>query len=128
MQPQLTIANFNLVSALGAGTFAKVYKAHSLDECDDETYAVKIQSRDSMSHKMGKQCFLNEIFVHSQMSHPRIVKYCGGDVDATMTKHSTGQTRERSYITTEYCQNGDLFHHVLSRQGLSETLCKHYFK
>ena len=90
---QLTIGNFNLVSKLGSGTQAKVYKAHSLDDFDKDEYAVKIQSWNFISHDLGKQCFLNEMLIHSQLNHPRIVKYCGGHAEGVMAKHSTGQIR-----------------------------------
>ena len=66
--------------------------------------------------------------MHSQLDHPGIVKYLGSGIDSTLSKPSTGVTRQRCYIATEYCSGGDLFDVIKSKGGLSERQCKNYFR
>ena len=89
MQWELTISEYNLVSKIGQGAFAKVYKAHLLSD-PDTLAAIKIESHDKYKNKqVVVNSFKNEIKLHSLLDHPNIVKYIESGIDATMTKHST---------------------------------------
>ena len=109
MNSDLVIGNFNLVSKLGHGASAKVYKG--VGESDTPV-ALKVQSNDNMNVQMVEKFFDHEIKVHSQLTHPNIVEFIEGENDAMMIKMPTGETRTRSFIATEYCPKGDMFKFV----------------
>ena len=127
MSKELTISNYTLLSKLGQGAFAKVYKGHS-SENPDTHVAIKIESHDIHKKEASDSALKNEIDLHSRLEHPRIIKILDSGIDATMMKHSTQETRTRSYLVTEYCSNGDLFTMIKLMDGLSEHTCKHYFR
>ena len=41
----------------------------------------------------------------------------------------TGSTKKVSFITTEYCPNGELFSYLAGQEdGLPSSICKYYFR
>ena len=111
--------NFNLTEKLGEGAFAKVYKATCIS---DTQYAVKIMSNKKQK-KVALESFKNEMRILSDMSHPNIVQYMGGDMYGELERHISGIKRIRPYIVTEYCSNGDFFTFIKDHGGLSEGQC-----
>lgn len=128
METKLTIGNYNLLKKIGEGAFSKVYRAETLSGAQNDRIAIKVQSHQNNSRCLVKETFDNEIFIHSQLSHPHIVKYIEASAKAVMKKTETGEERLRAFIATEWCSNGDLFDKILNCEGFSERLAKHYFR
>ena len=74
--------------------------------------AVKVAMHKNSSSEMAEMMYENEIAIHSMLNHPNIVKMVDSEINAIMKKPSTQQARVRSFIVTEFCAGGDLYHRV----------------
>ena len=88
---------------LGAGTYAKVYRAHVGDHNPRENLAIKCISRKNVRTKVAVNILTNEIEVLKKLKHPHIVEMISFEWDSRFI-----------YIVMEYCSNGD-FSTVIQR-------------
>lgn len=102
----LSLDNFDIGQLLGRGGFATVYRARERSTGKD--VAIKVISKDfsdSKNHTQQHERIINEIKLHTRLSHPNIVKNLGSFEDENYY-----------YIVLELCRFGTLYHY-LKRNG-----------
>lgn len=109
------IGPYQLRGTIGAGAFATVKLAYRADL--DIYYACKIIAKQRLEEMTDKTRFEQEIRILQEMRHPRIVQLYD------LYKDSINY-----YIMMEYCPNGELFSHIVSKKRLSESDAKIFFK
>lgn len=67
-----TLADFQIVSSLGKGSYSEVYKV--LRKSDQATYALKKVSLETLSQKERENA-LNEVRILASISHEHIIGY-----------------------------------------------------
>ena len=109
-----SIGSYKFVRFISSGSYGGVWECKHVPT--GEPYACKvidlelIQDEDFLTH------FKNELFIHSQISHPAITKL----KDVLMDN-------ENIYIIIELCDGGDLNDAVQKSDGLDENKARKYF-
>lgn len=102
------VGNYLLVSKLGEGQFGTVYKA--THQSTHEEFAVKTVAKNKInSNPKLKTLFDTEMAVMSKIRHPNILHL-----------HEYLETGNNYYLVLDYCNNGDLEHHVKKNTNLGE--------
>lgn len=102
------VGNYLLVSKLGEGQFGTVYKA-SHQETNEE-FAVKTVAKAKInSNPKLKTLFDTEMAVMSRIKHPNVLHL-----------HEYLETGNNYYLVLDYCNSGDLEHHVKKNTNLGE--------
>lgn len=108
-QPQLTLENFNMLSVIGKGSYAKVVLVKKKGEEADRTYAMKILKKKYIEKRKQENHVMTERNILVGMDHPFIVKLF----------HSF-QNEKKLFFALEYCPGGELFGLLSKKQRLSE--------
>ena len=91
--------NYEILSILGEGTFGIVKLAQ--DKKTKEKVAIKILEKKKIKAEEDKRRVKTEIEILQRMSHINVIK----------TKKIL-KDLENIYIIMEYCEKGELFHHI----------------
>ena len=109
------IGPYQLRGTLGKGAFGTCKLAYRSDL--DIYYACKIIQKTRLEKLGDKTRFEQEIRILQEMRHPRIVQL-----------YDLYRDSINYYIFMEYCPNGELFSHIVSRKRLPEDEVRYYFK
>ena len=102
------VGNYLLVSKLGEGQFGSVFKA--THQSTNEEFAVKTVAKSKVnSNPKLKTLFDTEMAVMSRIKHPNILHL-----------HEYLETGNNYYLVLDYCNSGDLEHHVKKNTNLGE--------
>ena len=104
------LGNYSILSHLGQGGFADVYRC--VHKASKQEYAIKVLQRSSGQNE--RQLFLNEVELHSLMHHSSIVKIFDSD------------TRNDFFLVMDYVPLGTL--HRLSGQQVELSIITPYIK
>ena len=122
-----TIGPYRVTKTLGEGRYAKTKLAYTED---GTRYALKIFNFEEKSGKkfdkiieMAKEEFL----LTRKLQHKHIVKHHDFHEYGIQIK-SCGSKRPVAYIVQEAIMGGDLINKITKTGGLSEDLCRQYFK
>ena len=99
---RMGIADFNFVSTLGRGNYAKVMLAETKDS--KKLFAIKIFKKDFVieNDEVGYTKREKGILIKAtQKKHPFVVHF-----------HASFQTETRLYLVLEYVSGGDLMFHI----------------
>lgn len=100
--PQIHYREFVLGKWLGAGGFAKVYRARM--QADDSIVAVKFLRKSLWESQAARSSFLREIELAAQLEHPNVIRYLGW-----------GETvRAAPYVVCEWIDGESFAKHVSS--------------
>lgn len=112
----MQIDDFILGDTLGEGTFGKVKIA---THCQTgEKVAIKILSKKKIKENEDEERISREINILKKLMHPNIAQL-----------YSVIETNHHLYLIMEYCESGELFHHIVLNQRLSEIeSCKLFFQ
>ena len=106
MKTEIAIGNYFITSKIGKGSFSKVYKGYHKDT--KIRYAVKVIKTSKIAAKLLDSLY-NEINILTKINHPNIVKL-----------HDSIKTIDCIYLFLDYCENGDLYNHILSNEKFKE--------
>ena len=106
--------NYEILSILGEGTFGIVKLAQ--DKKTKEKVAIKILEKKKIKAEEDKRRVKTEIEILQRMSHINVIK----------TKKIL-KDLENIYIIMEYCEKGELFHHIEKEICLSNDEAASYF-
>ena len=110
--PQIQYREFVLGKWLGAGGFAKVYRARM--QADDSVVAVKFLRKSLWKSQAARLSFLREIELAAQLKHPNIIRYLGW-----------GETvRAAPYVVAEWIDGESFANQVSSTQRSVHQLRK----
>lgn len=74
MSNQLTLDNFNMLSVIGKGSYAKVVLVKKKGENNDKVYAMKILKKKYIEKRKQETHIMTERNILVDMDHPFIVK------------------------------------------------------
>lgn len=116
-RPPTILGKYQLTRLLGRGSFAKVYKAHSLLD-NATTVAVKIIDKSKTVDAAMEPRIIREIDAMRRLQHhPNILKI-----------HEVMATKTKIHLIVEFAAGGELFS-ALSRRGrFSESTARFYFQ
>ncbi|RXN01331.1 hypothetical protein EOD39_7101 [Acipenser ruthenus] len=101
---RLTIEDFKVLTLLGKGSFASVYRAKS--DITGLDVAIKMIDKKVM-HKVGMvQRVRNEVEIHCQLKHPSILELYNYFEDSNYV-----------YLVLEMCPNGEMSRYLKNRKG-----------
>ena len=100
---------------IGTGGFAKVFVGLHIPT--KERVAIKIIDKEELfSEEVNKKRLLLEISILKKVRHKNIIKL-----------YEIMETPETIYLVMEYCNNGELFDYIVSKDKLSEKqACQFY--
>lgn len=115
------VGSWELVSVLGSGSFAIVWKAVHVDEIDRETgkrrlAAVKEIHKSKLSPKL-RQSLEGEIYTLRHIDHVNVVKL-----------YDVIESGGKMYLVMEYCAGGDLSQRLRDTGRLSEKTARHILR
>lgn len=102
------VEDFDIGQLIGQGGFSKVYRAY--DRRNDREVAVKIVSKPQLEDPDLRARLVNEIKIHSTISHPNIatfITWCEDD--------------QFVYMVLELCHSGNLYKHLKTHGPVSEA-------
>lgn len=104
----MQIDDFLIGDMLGEGTFGKVKVA---THCQTgEKVAVKVLSKKKIRENHDEERISREINILKKMMHPNIAQL-----------YSVIETNQSLYLIMEYCESGELFHHIVLNRKLNES-------
>lgn len=104
---QMHIDDFILGETLGEGTFGKVKIASHIQT--NQKVAIKILNKRKIKENNDEMRISREITILKGMMHPNIAQL-----------YSVIETSNNLYLIMEYADSGELFHHIVLNQRLSE--------
>ncbi|CAL8272819.1 unnamed protein product [Merluccius merluccius] len=109
-----TIEDFKVLTLLGKGSFACVYRAKSINTGVD--VAIKMIDKKAM-HKAGMvQRVTNEVEIHCRLKHPSILELYNYFEDSNYV-----------YLVLEMCHNGEMGRYLKDRKAtFSEDEARHF--
>ena len=111
-----TIGDYLLNKEIGSGGFAKVYEAIHIPT--GEKVAVKIMKKEQIfSEPININRIQREIAILKIVRHNNIIKL-----------YELMETPEKIYIVMEYCNGGELFDYIVSKQHLTEKQACRFFQ
>ena len=115
------VGSWELISVLGSGSFAIVWKAVHVDEVDEETgkhrlAAVKEIHKSKLSPKL-RQSLEGEIYTLRNIDHRNVVKL-----------YDVIESGGKMYLVMEYCAGGDLSQRLRDSGRLSEKTARHILR
>ena len=111
----MLIGKYRLFRIIGSGTFSTVKLGY--DMTTNQAVAVKIILKSSIADQSQLDSILKTIEILKMLDHPGIAKFIDFLEDETSY-----------YIITEYCNGGELFDFIISRNRIEEPLAKRIFK
>lgn len=96
MNPHTSVEDFNFVSVIGKGTYAKVCLVSR--KTDGEVFALKILKKKYIIEKNQQDHILTEKQILVEINHPFLIKMV-----------SSFQDEKKLYFLLEYCPGGELF-------------------
>jgi ankyrin repeat protein len=109
----ISLSSFKILSEIGSGSFARVYKVQKLDS--KEFYAMKSLNKDFLSRRKQLKYAIGEGKILKQLDHPFIVKL-----------HYAFQSPKSLYYLLDYCPNGDLAMQLTDHAVFSESEAKFF--
>ena len=110
------IGDYLLNKEIGSGGFAKVYEAIHIPT--GEKVAVKIMKKEQIfSEPININRIQREIAILKIVRHNNIIKL-----------YELMETPEKIYIVMEYCNGGELFDYIVSKQHLTEKQACRFFQ
>ena len=106
--------NYEILSILGEGTFGVVRLGKNKET--GERVAIKILEKKKIINKDDAERVDREIDILKRIKHINIVKVMNIESDP-----------ERIYIIMEFCQNGELFCHIVEKQQLDEQEAAYFY-
>jgi serum/glucocorticoid-regulated kinase 2 len=107
-QAQLTLDNFNMLSVIGKGSYAKVVLVKKKGEESERVYAMKILKKKYIEKRKQENHVMTERNILVGMDHPFIVKL-----------YHSFQNEKKLFFALEYCPGGELFGLLSKKQRLS---------
>lgn len=107
-QGQLTLDNFNMLSVIGKGSYAKVVLVKKKGEESERVYAMKILKKKYIEKRKQENHVMTERNILVGMDHPFIVKL-----------YHSFQNDKKLFFALEYCPGGELFGLLSKKQRLS---------
>lgn len=107
-QGQLTLDNFNMLSVIGKGSYAKVVLVKKKGEESERVYAMKILKKKYIEKRKQENHVMTERNILVGMDHPFIVKL-----------YHSFQNEKKLFFALEYCPGGELFGLLSKKQRLS---------
>lgn len=108
----MNVDDYDIVSFIGKGRFAKVLKVVKKDTC--EIYAMKILRKRTVNEYQQEKHIKTERKIFA-LEHPYIVKL-----------HYAFQTEHKLYMVLDFVGGGDLFHHLKKNRVFTEYQTKIY--
>ena len=113
---QKQIGDYLLNEEIGSGGFAKVVLGTHIPT--NEKVAIKIMDKQQiLSDELNKERVLNEISILKIVRHNNIIKL-----------YEVMETPQKIYLVMEYCDGGELFDYIVSKQHLSEKQACVFFQ
>lgn len=109
------IGPYQLVEFIDSGSFANVYKC--INRETNEVFACKVVNLTIRQNQKLLENFKNELFIHSRMAHPGIIRL-----------HDLQLDDKYIYIILEYSTYGNLEQVVQLHNGIGEYEAAIYFK
>ena len=113
---QNQIGDYLLNDEIGSGGFAKVVLGTHIPT--GEKVAIKIMDKEQiLSDELNKERVLSEISILKIVRHNNIIKL-----------YEVMETPQKIYLVMEYCDGGELFDYIVSKQHLSEKQACVFFQ
>ena len=113
---QKQIGDYLLNEEIGSGGFAKVVLGTHIPT--GEKVAIKIMDKEQiLSDELNRERVLSEIKILKIVRHNNIVKL-----------YEVMETPQKIYLVMEYCDGGELFDYIVSKQHLSEKQACLFFQ
>ena len=113
---QKQVGDYLLNEEIGSGGFAKVVLGIHIPT--GEKVAIKIMDKQQiLSDELNKERVLSEIKILKIVRHNNIVKL-----------YEVMETPQKIYLVMEYCDGGELFDYIVSKQHLSEKQACVFFQ
>ena len=107
--PPRQVHQYNLMSELGRGGYAAVYKAFNRE--NRRTYAIKVFPKTNLKGEREIQRFQLEVNTATFIRHDNLVAL-----------HDFFWDDENFYLVEDFCAGGDLFHYVAKNGAIEETV------
>ena len=111
---QTILSEYETKETIGKGTFSTVKLG--IKKSTRERVAIKILEKSKIINKDDLQRVKREINILKNFSHKNIIKI-----------HEILQDTEKHYFIMEYCENGELFNHIVENQKLNEKESSYYY-
>ena len=110
------VGDYILNDELGSGGFGKVVLGTHVPT--GEKVAIKIMDKEQiLSDELNKERVLNEISILKIVRHNNIIKL-----------YEVMETPQKIYLVMEYCDNGEMFDYIVSKQHLTEEQACVFFQ
>ena len=110
------VGDYLLNEEIGSGGFAKVVLGIHIPT--GEKVAIKIMDKQQiLSDELNKERVLSEIAILKIVRHNNIIKL-----------YEVMETPQKIYLVMEYCDGGELFDYIVSKQHLSERQACTFFQ
>ena len=109
-----SLLNYDFKTTIGQGTFGKVKMA--INKKTNEKVAVKILNKKQIELKKEMYLVQRELDIISKFNHINVIKVL-----------QILQDEKNYYIIMEYCENGELFDHIVKNQKLTEEDASNFF-
>ena len=110
------VGDYILNNELGSGGFGKVVLGTHIPT--GEKVAIKIMDKEQiLSDELNKERVLNEISILKIVRHNNIIKL-----------YEVMETPQKIYLIMEYCDNGEMFDYIVSKQHLTEEQACVFFQ
>ena len=111
---QTILSEYETKETIGKGTFSKVKLG--IKKSTGEKVAIKILEKSKIINKDDLLRVKREISILKCFTHINIIK-----------TYEILQDIEKYYFIMEYCENGELFNHIVENQKLNEKESSYYF-
>lgn len=108
-----TVGNYNILSRLGSGSYAEVFKAVHIKT--GEVVAVKVISKEKLGSQKLQENLDREISIMKNFTHPNVVRL--------LDNFSSGR---HIYLVIEHCAGGDLAGYIRRYGRLSEAVVRNF--
>ena len=108
------LSQYTQKNTIGKGTFGKVKLG--IHNKTNEKSAIKILEKSKIITKDDAERVKREINILQTLSHLNVIKI-----------FNINETKERYYIFMEYCDKGELFNYIVSKQHLSEEEASYFY-
>ena len=106
--------NYEILSIIGEGTFGVVKLGEV--KSTGEKVAIKILEKKKMISQDDKERVEREIEILNKINHINVIKIIKIIKDP-----------DKIYIIMEFCENGELFNHIVEKQNLDEEEAAYYY-
>ena len=106
--------NYEILSIIGEGTFGVVRLGKV--KSTGEKVAIKILEKKKMTSQDDQERVEREIEILNKINHINVIKII-----------KIIKNPERIYIIMEYCENGELFNHIVEKESLDEEEAAYYY-